>query len=119
VNLLLLLWIVLPLLIVIGAWLDVRRARRARAAQAEAAKEIAALEAAEPGGTVENAIAVESPAVVESRASMLPCAICRGPVRVMEHAAETIEGRRVRVVRVLCPQCGISRTAYFRLIVPQ
>jgi hypothetical protein len=33
----------------------------------------------------------------------------------VEHAAETIDGVRLRVARVTCTACGTGRAIYFRL----
>jgi hypothetical protein len=66
-----------------------------------------------PGGTPERAIVVSSASLVELEARGMPCPLCGGNVRVEEHAAR--EG--LRPVHVLCMQCGVPRTIYFRVQV--
>lgn len=75
--------------------------------------ELAALEA---GGAPERPIDVESASTIEVHASSTPCASCgEHGVRVEEHTAETIDDRRLRVVRVMCPRCGLRRVVYYRI----
>jgi hypothetical protein len=65
----------------------------------------------EPGGDRARPIEVESASQVEPHALGLTCLRCDGPNRLDEHAA--IDG--LRVARLLCPQCGSRRDAWFRL----
>jgi hypothetical protein len=69
----------------------------------------------EPGATPERAVAIASPAEVEVHARAVPCPICRGELRVEEHAAEVIGGARLRVARVVCAACRRPRALYYRL----
>ena len=68
-----------------------------------------------PGGSAERAIVITSPSEVEVQAKAMPCAICRGAVRVEEHTAETVGAARVRVAKVVCTVCRAPRSIYFRL----
>ena len=68
-----------------------------------------------PGGAPERAIDVESASQVEVEAANRPCPRCGGPIRVDEHAAETVGAARLRVARVSCARCGASRQIWFRL----
>ena len=72
----------------------------------------------QPGGTPERPIAIESPSQVEVIASAAPCPLCAAVLRVVEHAAETVDGVRLRVARLACTRCGVPRTLYFRLATP-
>ena len=97
--------------------LSPRAERRALARAADklghAREKLAKLEA---GGAPERPIDVVSASQVEPIALSAQCLRCEAPVRVEEHAAETIEGRRLRVVCVICPQCAAQRTLYFRIV---
>jgi hypothetical protein len=94
-----------------------RTERRERERKAvKLAKARLALAALEPGGAPDRPIDVESASTIEVNARSAPCASCgdRG-LRVEEHTAETIGERRLRVVRVVCPRCGVSRDVYYRI----
>ena len=68
-----------------------------------------------PGGDPADPILVSSPAVIEEHARRWPCVVCSSRVRCDHHQAEEIAGRRLRVARVHCPQCGFERDLYFAL----
>ena len=70
----------------------------------------------EPGGTPENPIEVEASSQIELRAESIECPICAGSFKVEEHEAETIEGRRLRVISAKCRHCGTRRTFYFEIL---
>jgi hypothetical protein len=89
--------------------------RAADREQEKLARDLAKLAAASPGGSPERPIVVASPSEVEVHAAGMPCPICQSPVRVEEHAAETIDGARLRVARVLCSFCRARRNVYFQL----
>ena len=72
----------------------------------------------EPGGAPDRPLAIESVAQVEVMATRPPCPLCQGSVRLVEHAAETVAGVRLRVARVACTLCGVARARYFRLDEP-
>lgn len=69
----------------------------------------------EPGGSAERPIDVASASVVEPRALAEACLRCGALPRSVEHRAESLEGRRLRVVTATCAQCGATRVWYFRL----
>jgi hypothetical protein len=73
------------------------------------------LGALEVGGSPERPIDVVSASLVESMARSAACLRCGSPVTVDEHAAETVKGRRLRIARVRCCQCGAPRAIYFRI----
>jgi hypothetical protein len=56
--------------------------------------------------------------VVDIRAVAKPCPLCEGPLKLEEHAADEIDGVRLRIARVACTQCGAKRQLYFRLEEP-
>lgn len=58
---------------------------------------------------------IDTPPLVDVMATATPCPLCGGGVRLDEHAAETIDDRRLRVARVTCTTCGIAREIYFTL----
>jgi hypothetical protein len=69
----------------------------------------------EPGGAPDRPIVIDSPAIVDIRAVAKPCPLCDGSLRLVEHAAESIDGVRLRVATVACTLCGVQRAIYFRL----
>lgn len=90
-----------------------RRAReRARDKLADAREKLWRLE---PGGSPARPIEIASASVIESRARAEACLRCGAAVRSADHRAETIDGRRLRVVTTTCVACGGARTWYFRL----
>ena len=68
-----------------------------------------------PGGSPRRPLEVDTPAVVDLRAVASPCPLCGGLLKLEEHAAETIDGVRLRVAAVACTLCGTRRKIYFRL----
>ncbi|MCH9681125.1 MAG: hypothetical protein K0V04_06820 [Deltaproteobacteria bacterium] len=91
----------------------VERNRRALADEAEAARLRDRREERIPGGNPRHPIEVASAAVVEPRASSLPCPRCASPAHVDTHEVETHEGRRLRVVNMKCGTCSHRRPLYF------
>ena len=72
----------------------------------------------EPGGSPGRPMVVDSPAVVDIRAVAKPCPLCEGSLKLEEHAADEIDGTRLRIATVACTQCGAQRKLYFRLEEP-
>jgi D-serine deaminase-like pyridoxal phosphate-dependent protein len=93
-----------------------RAARRTaeRAAQ-KLTRERRRLALLDAGGTRERPMSVDSASVVEVRAEAAPCLDCGGPVRTIEHRAESDGQRRTRVAVVACRRCGAQRTFYFHI----
>jgi hypothetical protein len=97
-----------------------RAARRARARAHETlVRDLDRLARLEPGGCPERPVVVASPAQVEVIAERKPCPLCQGSLRVEEHAAETVDGVRLRVARMVCVVCGTRRAFYFALEAPR
>lgn len=69
----------------------------------------------ERGGAPERPIEVESSSQIEPQALTMACSRCGGAARLDEHAAQTVEGARLRVARMACPRCGASRSIWFRI----
>ncbi len=68
------------------------------------------------GGSIERPITVASAAVIEVRAANgMPCPLCRGQYRILEHT-RPVPG--VRRVDVECRYCGTPRSLYFRIVEP-
>lgn len=94
-----------------------RTERRQRAlAERQLVRDRERLAALEPGGAPERPLRVESTAVIEPRTARRPCPLCGGRLQLLEHAAETRGGRRLRVVRVRCRRCHVPRELFFELI---
>jgi hypothetical protein len=68
-----------------------------------------------PGGEPARPLVVESPAVIELRATGEPCIQCEGAVALVSHDADTVDGELLRVVTVRCRTCGTPRTLWFRV----
>jgi hypothetical protein len=96
-----------------------RTVRRARARTHEQlVRDLDRLARLAPGGAPERAIPIDSPAVVDVRAVAKPCPLCGGSLRLEAHAAEVVDGVRLRVATVACVQCGTQRAIWFRLASP-
>lgn len=96
--------------------LSPRAARRADARRsARLARDLERLARLEPGGGAERPIEIDSASQVEVHARAMPCPVCRGEVKVEEHAARTVGAARLRVASVVCSICGLRREVYFRI----
>jgi hypothetical protein len=95
------------------------RARISRRAQArkrdKLTQELERLAREMPGGAPDRPITVAAAPQVDVIAGQTPCPVCQAALRLVEHAADTVEGVRLRVARVLCPVCGAKRSLYFRI----
>jgi hypothetical protein len=69
-----------------------------------------------PGGAPERAIVVSSASVVETQATSVACPACGGALRVVEHAARTMQGVRLREARMKCERCTTGVSLWFRLL---
>lgn len=96
-----------------------RTAQRAaaRAAERELEKHERA-RAAQEGGSAANPSYVTSGSQVEARATSLPCPSCGGHCRVLDHRAEAIAGRSLRVLRVECSRCAWRGEAFVAVVQP-
>ncbi len=96
-----------------------KNVRRGAASKTDAlVRELEKLAALEPGGAPDRPIAVETPAVIDMRAIAQPCPLCEGSMKLEEHAADEIDGVRLRVAAIACTSCGVRRKRYFRLTAP-
>lgn len=69
----------------------------------------------EPGGSPELPLSVASAAVVEAHAESVPCPRCLGRHGLQEHLAVTLNGARLRQLRLRCRQCSSRRSLWFRI----
>jgi hypothetical protein len=92
-----------------------QRRREAREAVKDAARrlKVAALDV---GGSAERPILVASASVIEPKAASQPCVVCGSAVRIEEHVA--LHEQDLRIVRVLCPACGVRREVFFGIARP-
>jgi hypothetical protein len=97
-------------------------AKRARTLRRETARrsekltrDVDRLAKLERGGAADRPLMITSPSEVEVYASDTRCPLCQGAYDYLDHTAETIEGARLRVLRVKCRQCGTPRSYYFQL----
>lgn len=81
-------------------------------------RELNRLAREQPGGAPDRPLVIDSPAVVDVRATAQPCPLCGGTLRLTAHTAEVIDGVRLRVAAVACAACGSERSIYFRLDAP-
>lgn len=70
-----------------------------------------------PGGSPQRPLEVTTAALVEATARAGGCPACGGEVRVDDHAAETVDGRLLRAVRLACVACG-ARTVRWVVVLP-
>ena len=92
-----------------------QRARESEAEAEEAERMRSRREARLPGGSPAHPIEVASAAVIEPRATSLPCPRCGGPAHVDEHTVEQRRDLRLRVTAMRCGTCGHRRSLYFVL----
>jgi hypothetical protein len=85
-----------------------------RALRREHARDL--LATLEPGGSPSRPIEVTSAAVIEPRATTLPCPQCGGFYRVHEHTRPPEYKRGLRRVDVACRHCSTPRTLWFRIV---
>ena len=69
-----------------------------------------------PGGEPSRPLDVSSASLVEPQAKSMPCPKCEGACSVVEHAAETQQGKRLRIAHMACKDCGGRRAIYFRIV---
>ena len=101
---------------VVGAFAALHRTRL-RKQEHSLAEDVETLGRTAPGGTPERALEVPSTAVVEGRATALPCHVCGEiALKVEEHSAREVNGERLRVVRVSCTSCGAEREVFVRVV---
>jgi len=70
----------------------------------------------QPGGEPGRPIDVVSASVVEAQARSMACPKCLGSCTVIEHGAETLQGQRLRIAKVICSRCGSHRAIHFRIV---
>jgi hypothetical protein len=101
---------------VAGKRLSPRAERRQRGRAADkVARGRERLASLEPGGGPRLPVEVESASQIEPHALSMLCLRCGGPNRLVEHAAETVQGERLRVVRMACARCGATRAVWLRI----
>jgi len=70
------------------------------------------------GGAPDWPILVDSAARIEPRAGRERCSRCGAEVRVGDHEARLVAGRRLRVVHLQCRRCGGEQALWFMLAEP-
>ncbi len=94
-----------------------RAARRASDRDTEKARrDLERLDAASVGASPARPSILSSASQVEVDAVSRPCPICGGALLLTSHDAETIDGVRLRVARVVCKVCRAARARYYRLV---
>ena len=70
----------------------------------------------EPGGAPDSAIEITTPSVIDSRLAARECPRCAGALLLLEQAAVSVAGLRLREARLRCRACGSRRSLWFRLV---
>lgn len=95
---------------------DPTAVRRARARRDPAfAAEALRVAQMSPGGRVEHPIEVGSASEIEVRATSMPCPICWGAHRLVDHVIRWRGGEPIRLVTTRCKHCGLERETFFRV----
>src|SRR5688500_10591035 len=68
------------------------------------------------GSSPKKPIEVVASSQIEVRAESMECPICSGSLKVLEHEADRIGGRRLRLVDVKCRWCGEQHRLYFQIV---
>jgi hypothetical protein len=97
--------------VALSAW--ILRSKTRKAALHAASRQLEAVQ--EPGGNPDNPILIDTPSVVEAKASACGCPFCDVDMRVRAHRAFEHNGRRLRVAELMCAGCGHRRNIYFEL----
>lgn len=91
------------------------QARRAERGRAQLARDQERLFARSPGGSPAQPLKAASASVLEGRARQTPCPLCAGEHELLDHAAITPGGVRLRKLDLRCRRCGSRRSLYFQL----
>lgn len=91
------------------------QARRAERAREQLARDQERLFALSPGGDATRPLKATSASVLETRARQTPCPLCAGEHELLEHAAVSHAGVRLRKLDLRCRRCGSRRSLYFQL----
>jgi hypothetical protein len=70
----------------------------------------------EPGGAPRTPLQVQSPSVIDVHVARVACPRCDGRLELLEQAAVTLEGARLREARLKCRGCGSTRSMWFRIV---
>ncbi len=68
-----------------------------------------------PGGAAARPLLIPSPSVVEGLALAERCPRCDGEHELLEHAAVTVNGVRLREARLRCRSCRSERSLFFQI----
>lgn len=71
--------------------------------------------ALDPGGAPARAIEVAAPSVIDTQVAQRTCPRCAGTLSLLEQAAVSVEGVRLREARLRCRDCASERSLWFRL----
>lgn len=91
------------------------QARRSARGAEKLARDRVRLFSLSPGGAAARPLLVTSPSVVEGRALAEPCPRCAGEHELLEHAAVTVNGARLREARLRCRACRSEHSLFFQI----
>jgi hypothetical protein len=69
-----------------------------------------------PGGSPPRPIEVRSPAMIEPIIGKMPCPLCDGPIRLMEHRVHVHDGEALREAVIRCSRCAAERSIFLRIV---
>ena len=91
------------------------QARRVERAREQLGRDQERLFSLSPGGSAARPLRAGSASVLETRALQTRCPLCEGEHELLEHAAVTEAGVRLRKLDLRCRRCGSRRSLYFQL----
>ncbi|MEY2933496.1 MAG: hypothetical protein RL033_4245 [Pseudomonadota bacterium] len=91
------------------------QARRSEREREQLARDQERLFALSPGGDAARPLSAASASVLETRALQVPCPLCAGEHELLEHAAVSHAGARLRKLTLRCRRCGSRRSLFFQL----
>ena len=94
------------------------QARRSARESEKLARERERLFALSAGAHPTRPLPAPSASMLEARARAQRCPRCDGEHELLEHAAVTVQGSRLRELRLRCRQCGSRRSLFFQIEEP-
>jgi hypothetical protein len=91
------------------------QARRSARGAEKLGRERVRLFSLSTGGAAARPLLVTSASVVQGRALAEPCPRCGGEHELLEHAAVTVNGVRLREARLRCRTCRSLRSLFFQI----
>lgn len=71
------------------------------------------------GGSRLSPLSVPSVAVIENRATAVPCPQCTGRLTLDEHTIDRETEEALRLILLHCTECLVRQRMWFRIVVPR